>query len=57
MTSRGWRATQETKPLRLPAIKSDAGIFHDLRGTISKFMRAVLVMILEHEYLLELDPF
>jgi hypothetical protein len=29
MTSRGWRATQETKPLRLPAIKSDAGIFQD----------------------------
>jgi hypothetical protein len=29
MTSRGWRATQETKPLKLPAIKSEAGIFEE----------------------------
>lgn len=26
MTSRGWRRTQETNPLKLPAIRSDVGI-------------------------------
>jgi hypothetical protein len=56
MTSKGWRVTQETKPLTLPAIKSDAGIFQEtLRGTVLKSINRIPVII--QESLLELDPF
>lgn len=57
MTSRGWRATQETNPLRLPAIKSDAGIFGKFQRSSLSTIKKEMIIVISIVNPLLLDPF
>jgi hypothetical protein len=57
MTSRGWRETQETNPLRLPAIKSDAGIVGKFQRICLLTIREGIIIVISRVNPLLLDPF